>query len=350
MAKTSKNIRLTNSELKNIAIEISGLTIKDIMSSQQSLNNFIAMGKRIIKAQKKKSKETNEELSKTILTLFNLITQIRQFFTGEEYYLLVETENMETVGVPLKDLFANSAFTINKSKIEYNLSTLQNELKKIDTYETMYRSLVQRLFPQCNCDDNAEITFLYQHTKRNNLEKGHFFDDNHFAHYKARNTYIYNFYVETRQKNFVYTKETAKFYNRGHVYEWYLDDLNKEQIKSNQEVDPVAFMRRHKKDTVPFMQAGDITVQKGEQIYAVQIKRFNNHKLITYNQIETVLNQLQKLTNPNITKKDLQTIVTETFLSEKQEPIQKQTVFQVEETVSNLTKIWNVNNELLINM
>jgi hypothetical protein len=72
---------------------------------------------------------------------------LRYYFTGEEYYLLVETETGDTIGTSLEKLFEEDRLIIRDGKIEYNLAKMQTELKAIETYNKIYKSLTERLFP-----------------------------------------------------------------------------------------------------------------------------------------------------------------------------------------------------------
>lgn len=220
---------------------------------------------------------------------------------------------------------------------------MQTELKAIETYNKIYKSLTERLFPQA-CAHTQDPLFFYKHTKAERaISEGHFFSTN-FAHYNTGKTWAH-FYIENiiHQKNAVYTSQTAKFYNRGHVYEWYLEDLNNENIgASTKEVDTQVFLQRHKKDTVPFLKAGDITVNKGEKIYAVQIKRFNNQKLITYIQIRAALNKLKKLRNKKLTEEKMLDIIQKTFVNQgKNKAIEKPILEHVQKITSNLYGTWS---------
>lgn len=335
---------LDTMSINQIAKEVTNISVQTILSSQQSLQTFIAQGLALIAAGKK-STETNEQLMNSITSLFNIVVKLREYFTGEKYYLMVETKESGTIGISLEELYAQGAIQTNDNKIQYNLAILNTEVKKIEIYEQVYKNLIERLFPQSENDHSLKETFIYQHSKKNQ-STGHFFDKN-FAHYPAQNSYMYHFYINERKKDIIYNRQTAKFYNRGHVYEWYLDDLNKDLVKGNANINPVSFMQRHKKDTVPFIQAGDITVQKGEQIYAVQIKRFNNHKLMTYSQIERVLRSLKNIISPQTTQEKLQEVIEKTFLS-NQEPIQAQTQLEVNRKVKEIAKSWKLLNSSTI--
>ena len=86
------------------------------------------------------------------------------------------------------------------------------------------------------------LVFIYKHLD-GKINKGSFFDK-HFANYQSeKNSYIAHYYIKSRNlKKAVYTRNTAKFYNRGHVYEWYIEDLNKGKIEENSNISPIDFM------------------------------------------------------------------------------------------------------------
>lgn len=327
------------SERKQIAKEVAQVSTEDILLSEQNFFNFINKGLDIINKGIEQPKQPEEKLKVEILELFKIITQLRHHFTGEEYYLLVETEAGNTIGTSLEKLFEKDELILKDGQIGYNLTKMQKELEAIEIYNELYKSLTNRLFPQI-CKYSEKNNFFYNSTEGRKI--GHFFSDN-FAHYKAGNTWAHYYIEDIIKENAEYTSETAKFYNRGHVYEWYLEDLNNESIgATTTEVDAQTFMRRHKKDVVPFLKAGDITVNKGEKIYAVQIKRFNNQKLITYTQIRTTLTTLKELHNKELTEKKMLKIIQEAFVNqEKDKPVEKPILDHVQKMTSDLYRTWS---------
>ena len=332
--KINKDI-LSQEDIQSIAKEISTVTVEEILASQQSLRQFILSGLTLIKVVE--SAQDNKDLKKAIIKLFSLITQLRAKITGEVYILNVETQKSGTIEVPLDTLFQEDAITLTNAALEYNLNQLKTELESVEIHQKLYDKLVEKIFPHCH-ESSAMVNFIYYHSnKTKEKNQGHFFEK-HFAHYVTLSSSLAYFFLEQpKSKSIAYYRKSAKFYNRGHVYEWYIEDLNKKDLSNRKYIDPVAFMRAHKKDTVPFLAAGDITRQKNNQIQAVQIKRFNNHKLVTCTQLRSVLLKLQKLTEGKITKSKASKIIGQAFLGgrKQEKKVQQETKQHVEDFINN---------------
>ena len=339
---------IDTNEAKMLGAEIGENGIPEILQSAENLKGFIdnnlILIKTMIATGESNKKETTQELKKDLLILFQNMIQLRTYFTGEQYELMVGLENGNTIRVPMLELFDQQGILIKENQIEYSLTNLKHNYEIIDKYNTLYQQLTQELFPE-HCL-NSGIPFVYQHTKGDHVSQGDFFNihgQEGFAHYKTQATY--HFYIKQKQiqKSF-YTKQNAKFYNEGHVYEWFLDDINNDVIKENKKVQMYSFMASHEKDNVPFMRAGDITRKKDNIIYAVQVKKINNKKLITYKQIRTVLNKLKGLTSKRLTKEKATHIIQNAFLQKDLNKIDQATLKRVEISVDGLCKKLNIVN------
>lgn len=158
--------------------------------------------------------------------------------------------------------------------------------------------------------------FLYQHSRGGTPDQGVFWKSPNFAGYGTNS--IAHYFIPNNNGNF-YTADTAKYYNKGHVYEWYLADINK--MNSNKyDPQPLAFMKKHEKDNIAFLQAGDYArkVQNNKNEYiiqAVQVKRENNKKLISYTQLKNSLQALLVLCDSTVSQRVFRDTVRKVFMS-----------------------------------
>ena len=316
MAVTWKHEIITPQKAQEFGKDIAKISAEEIFASQETFRYYIRTGWIMVNnaINDTNPKLPNEELEKILVNLFRLVVKMREYLTGEKYALLVELEQGGSLGVSFDQLIKDQAIVFSNGRIEYSLNQLTQGIQIIQDYQKSYDSLLNRIFSACGTASAMDL-FIYQHSDGNNAPPGHFFEE-HFAHYSmgdSANTW-YHFYIKERQQKVSYTSKTAKFYNRGHVYEWYMEDLNKgiERDASDAE----AFMDAHDKDRVPFIQAGDITaVDNTNTIYAVQIKRFNNQKLMSLTQLRTTLNKLSQLTGRPPTKAKVEKQIKAAFTS-----------------------------------
>ena len=299
---------LSGEQMESIITDISNTTATEIMKSQQNLKNFIWQGMSLLATLEQATSDKDMELA--IVQLFKTMVALRVYLTGEIYVLNIETRMHGTIEITLDDLFAKGLIVFNNSEIEYRLKDLEYEKLKINTYDKLYQNLVDRLFPDY-VQLKTPTNFIYEREDEQKIS-GYFFHK-YFAYYKASSTDSPTyFFIEEKAK--IYNASNAKHYNRGHVYEWYIEDINNNRINGNQStINAVAFMRAHNKDNIPFFAAGDIT-RKRERIEAVQVKRFNNKKLVTCTQIRTVLTRLAQLTGGSMTKEKIISVIKQAFL------------------------------------
>lgn len=330
---------LDDNAIQSIAEDIGDISIKEIFSSKKKLKIFIENGLSIINALEKVS--DNETLQQLSIKLFNIVIKMREYFTQEKYILNVETQEEGTIEADLQQIFEDGAIAFNSGQFEYNLNKMQKYLKNLEIHQKIYNNLTNRIFKQAIEPINKNNKFIYKNSDAT-TDVGSFFEE-HFANYQSqKNSYIAHYYIKTRHlKKAVYTRASAKYYNRGHVYEWYIEDLNNGKIEEASRISPEAFMNQHKKDNVAFIKAGDITRQKGEQIEAVQIKRFNNVKLLTCTQLKTVLYKLNKLTSSQLTEEKAKKIIKQTFFSsQNKNKLQRQSSKTAEKAISQIFQNW----------
>lgn len=182
-------------------------------------------------------------------------------------------------------------------------------------------------------------SFIYQHSSKNkDANYGQFWNGNYFAAYGLVDPVYHYFIPQGKGESNLYTSETALFYNRGHVYEWFLADINKNP-NMQRTPQPVPFMKRHSKDNVAFLKAGDYTRKAKSKdgsytIQAVQVKKQNNTKLISYYQLKSTLETLLGLTG-TVSKEKYKQIVKEAFVA-KQRNLSRGASTKVDQVVDNL--------------
>lgn len=268
--------------------------------------------------------ELQEKFSSLPLIIFNHLIKLREYFTNQEYELQVVLKDGSVKRVPLNKASSSSLliFSASQNKILYGI-------KQIDQIETVQKiaekklnNLMAQLFTsKLDLKDKHSSQFLYRKVKIKNKESsydgiGEFWSNNYerLAAYKANNNAIQHFAVETRkQQHHIYTTNDAFYYNRGHVYEWFLTEQEKQ--KSTKTVidisDPVEFVLRNSKENIPFLKAGDY--EKGKK--AIQVKAWNNQKIISLNQIEkTLATLIGALKDGIISKADIQNSIEKAFV------------------------------------
>lgn len=294
--------------------------IQIVKSNQQYL-------KPLIKSSEEERPILNDQEKKNVRIIFLNMIKLRQLLTGQTYKLWVGLEDGTSIETTLDQLADNQGgqIIVKNNQIEYSLNLVYEDLKKIDLYNEQLKALNQKLFPNTS---PTGLAFKYQHSnKKQSL--GQFYDNSNIA--LANDYYYYS--LIGQKTNHIYTSKDALQYNRGHIYEWFLSDINKNG-KPDMNIDN--FMHRQKRDNIPFIKAGD-TIEfdkKNKIIYAIQIKKINNKKLLTYKQIYRTLNILAKWDSGKNQKYNAD-IVKRAFLT-KQDNLNKGAYTHVEKIIKEL--------------
>lgn len=273
--------------------------------------------------------------SQLMVQLFKDVVALRTFFTGQQYMLAINYYN-STYQAPLDDLFPAERIIINNGRIEYHVKDIIKTFEKINNYNDGLKELNKKVFTKTISNRYGNFIYVHGNGDKNGPDNSGFWQE-HFAAYRAKG--VQHYFIENRQKrSIVYNAASAKYYNRGHVYEKYLSDINSKKLDSYHP-DPYIFMKELTKDNVSFLRGGDYKMNKDGIIYAVQVKKINNKKLISYTQLYNILKSLEVLTQKGISKTTFKQVIKKAFITGEKN-INRGASSYIDHTVDQLFKDW----------
>ena len=238
---TENDFNLTEEEIQMVSDEAHNLLYPEQQQSfKLSLGNIQNLIKKdyqlIVSIINKKGKIDSHIEKMCMLRIFQHLTQLRTMFTGQEYILQVGLNSGGTWESPLAGLFDESQgkLEIYNGNIQYHINKIEKSINTIDNFNISLQKLMNKLFTT-GLGNGAK--FIYQHSSGSTNE-GVFWKSPNFAGYGTSS--IAHYFISQNTGAF-YTSSTAKYYNRGHVYEWYLSDIN-QLNNSNYNPQPQAFM------------------------------------------------------------------------------------------------------------